>query len=451
MTVLRPPASPVSRSVLVLGATAALGGLLFGFDIAIITGAGPFLLQHFRLGPLGLGWAFSPLLFGCVLGSAITGWIADHQGRRRPLLWVAVLFALTCAATGLAPTFTIFILARFAGGLAVGAISVLAPMYVSEISPAASRGRMGTLYQLAIVVGILVSYSVNYALIDIGPWNWRWMFLSGAIPSAFFWIMLWRAPDSPRFLVLAGREAEAGKVLERWLAPAEVAAELAQIRASVAHRSSGWVELRRPELRRPLGVGLALAILIQVSGINTIIDYAPQIFQSTGWSVNVALFSTFGIGVTNLVFTLVSFRVIDRRGRKPPYIVGSLGMGAALLGLMIAAATGHFRGGVVLALVFSYVALFSSCIGPVFWTLVPEIFPNRVRGEAMTVPVLAQWAANAVVVLLFPLAFQQIGKALTFGFLAAMALLQAWFTWRYVPETKGRSLEEIETLWASRP
>jgi len=451
MTVLRPPASPVSRSVLVLGATAALGGLLFGFDIAIITGAGPFLLQHFRLGPLGLGWAFSSLLFGCVLGSAITGWIADHQGRRRPLLWVAVLFALTCAATGLAPTFTIFILARFAGGLAVGAISVLAPMYVSEISPAASRGRMGTLYQLAIVVGILVSYSVNYALIDIGPWNWRWMFLSGAIPSAFFWIMLWRAPDSPRFLVLAGREAEAGKVLERWLAPAEVAAELAQIRASVAHRSSGWVELRRPELRRPLGVGLALAILIQVSGINTIIDYAPQIFQSTGWSVNVALFSTFGIGVTNLVFTLVSFRVIDRRGRKPPYIVGSLGMGAALLGLMIAAATGHFRGGVVLALVFSYVALFSSCIGPVFWTLVPEIFPNRVRGEAMTVPVLAQWAANAVVVLLFPLAFQQIGKALTFGFLAAMALLQAWFTWRYVPETKGRSLEEIETLWASRP
>jgi sugar porter (SP) family MFS transporter len=433
--------------VLSLGATAALGGLLFGFDIAIITGAGPFLLRHFQLGPLGLGWAFSSLLFGCVLGSAATGWIADHQGRRRPLLWVAALFALTSVATGLAPTFSVFIFARFAGGLAVGAVSVLAPMYVSEISPAQSRGRMGALYQLAIVVGILVSYSVNYMLRDIGPWNWRWMFLSGTIPSAFFWIILLRVPDSPRYLVLAGREAGARDVLARWLAPGEVETELSQIRESVAHRSSGWVELRRPALRRPLAVGFALAILVHVSGINTVIDYAPQIIQSAGWPVGVALFSTFGIGVTNLLFTLVSFRVIDRHGRKPPYILGSLGMTSALLGLMAAAATGHFTGGLVLSLILFYIASFASCIGPVFWTLVPEIFPNRVRGEAMTVPVLTQWVANAVVVLLFPLAFQRAGKVATFGFLAAMALLQAWFTWRCVPETKGRSLEEIEGLW----
>jgi SP family arabinose:H+ symporter-like MFS transporter len=445
------PSKPAaSWRVLALGATAALGGLLFGFDIAIITGAGPFLLRHFQLGPLGLGWAFSSLLFGCVLGSGITGWIADHYGRRRPLLWVAALFALTSAATGLAPTFTTFIAARFAGGLAVGAVSVLAPMYVSEISPAASRGRMGTLYQLAIVVGILVSYAVNYALRDIGPWNWRWMFLSGAVPSAFFWIMLWRAPDSPRYLVLAGRDAEAREVLGRWLEPAQVEEEFGRIRASVATRSSGWVELRRPELRRPLGIGFALAILVHVSGINTVIDYAPQIFQSAGWSVDVALFSTFGIGVTNFLCTLVSFRVIDRHGRKPPYILGSLGMAAALIGLMAAAASGHFTGPPVLALILIYIAFFGACIGPVFWTLVPEIFPNRVRGEAMTVPVLTQWVANAVVVLLFPLAFQRVGKVGTFGLLAAMALLQAWFTWRFVPETKGRSLEEIEGLWARK-
>ena len=447
------PSAPISklpRGVLALGATAALGGLLFGFDIAIITGAGPFLLKHFQLGALGLGWAFSSLLFGCVLGSAVTGWISDHHGRRLPLLWVAALFAVTSVATGLAPTFTLFIVARFAGGLAVGAVSVLAPMYVSEISPAPNRGQMGTLYQLAIVVGILVSYSVNYALRDLGDWNWRWMFLSGALPSAFFWIILKRAPDSPRYLVMAGREAEAQAVLSRWLGPAEVAAELAQIRESVAHRSSGWVELRRPALRRPLAVGFTLAILVHVSGINTVIDYAPQIIQSAGWAVDVALFSTFGIGVTNLLFTLVSFRVIDRHGRKPPYILGSLGMAAALLGLMAAAASGHFTGGLVLSLILTYIACFASCIGPVFWTLVPEIFPNRVRGEAMTVPVLTQWVANAMVVLLFPLAFQQAGKAATFGFLAAMALLQAWFTWRCVPETKGRSLEEIEGLWAPK-
>jgi sugar porter (SP) family MFS transporter len=445
-----PSPSSSSWRVFALGATAALGGLLFGFDIAIITGAGPFILRHFQLGPLGLGWAFSSLLFGCVVGSGITGWIADHQGRRRPLLWVAVLFALTSAATGLAPTYSIFIAARFAGGLAVGAVSVLAPMYVSEISPAASRGRMGALYQLAIVVGILVSYSVNYALRDLGPSNWRWMFLSGIVPSAFFWIMLWRAPDSPRYLVLAGQDAKAKEVLGRWLAPAQVAEEFDQIRKSVAQRSSGWVELRRPALRRPLAIGFALAILIHVSGINTVIDYAPQIFQSAGWSVDVALFSTFGIGLTNVLFTLVSFRVIDRHGRKPPYILGSLGMTAALLGLMAAAAAGHFTGGLVLALILVYIACFGSCIGPIFWTLVPEIFPNRVRGEAMTVPVLTQWVANAIVVLLFPLAFQKVGRVGTFGFLASMALLQAWFTWRYVPETKGLSLEEIEGLWARK-
>lgn len=444
------PPSALPLRVLALGATAALGGLLFGFDIAIITGAGPFILQHFQLGPLGLGWAFSSLLFGCVVGSAVTGWISDHHGRRGPLLWVAVLFALTSIATGLAPSFTLFIAARFAGGLAVGAVSVLAPMYVSEISPAANRGQMGTLYQLAIVIGILVSYSVNYALRDLGAWNWRWMFITGVVPSSLFWWILKRAPDSPRYLVMVGREHEAQAVLARWLSPAEVTAELAQIRASVAHRSSGWVELRRPALRRPLAVGFTLAILVHLSGINTVIDYAPQIIQSAGWAVDVALISTFGIGVTNIIFTLVSFRVIDRHGRKPPYILGSLGMAAALIGLMAAAATGHFTGALVLSLILVYVACFTSCIGPVFWTLVPEIFPNRVRGEAMTVPVLTQWVANAVVVLLFPLAFQQAGKVVTFGFLAAMALLQAWFTWRMVPETRGRSLEEIEGLWASK-
>jgi SP family arabinose:H+ symporter-like MFS transporter len=441
------PSPALPRQVLALGATAALGGLLFGFDIAIITGAGPFLLRHFQLGPLGLGWAFSSLLFGCVVGSGVAGWISDHRGRRGPLLWVAALFALTSVATGLAPSFTVFIAARFAGGLAVGAVSVLAPMYVSEISPAPNRGQMGTLYQLAIVIGILVSYSVNYLLRDIGPWNWRWMFLSGALPSSLFWLILRAVPDSPRYLVLAGREAEAGAVLSRWLGRAEAAAELEQIRASVANRSPGWVELRRPALRRPLAVGFTLAVLIHFSGINTVIDYAPQIIQSAGWAVDVALFSTFGIGVTNFLFTLVSFRVIDRHGRKPPYILGSLGMAASLLGLMAAAASGHFTGGLVLGFILAYIACFASCIGPVFWTLVPEIFPNRVRGEAMTVPVLTQWVANALVVLLFPLAFQQAGKVATFGFLALMALLQAAFTWLRVPETRGRSLEQIEGLW----
>ena len=201
--------------LILLATTAALGGLLFGFDIAIITGAGPFLTQHFKLDDLSLGWAFSSLLFGCVLGSAAAGRLTDRYGRRNILLWVAGFFALTSAATGLAPNFTLFILARFTGGLAVGAASILSPMYVAEVSPPAIRGRMCTLYQLSIVTGILISYCINYALRDAGPANWRWMFLTGIIPSIVFFVLLLRAPETPRFLCIAGRNQEAFEILER--------------------------------------------------------------------------------------------------------------------------------------------------------------------------------------------------------------------------------------------
>lgn len=436
--------------VLLLGTAAALGGLLFGFDIAIITGAGPFLEKHFQLGHLALGWAFSSLLFGCVLGSAITGWITDKFGRRTPLLWVAALFALTSAASGLATTFELFILARFLGGLAVGGVSLLAPMYVAEVSPPAIRGRMGTLYQLAIVFGILVSYCINYLLRDVGDWNWRWMFISGAIPSVIFFLLVWRAPESPRYLVKAGRPDEALRIITRISGTESAQKEFAEISASLAGRQGAWRELLKPGTRRALGVGVVLAILVHVSGINTVIDYAPRIFQSAGWKMDVALFSTFIIGVCSVIFTLISFWVIDRYGRKPPYIVGSLGMALALGGLVVAALTGNFTGAKVLALILIYLAFFMSCIGPVFWTLLSEIFPNQVRGEAMAVPVLTQWLANAFVVLFFPVAFSWAGKAGTFGFLAAMSLLQAAFMWRFVPETKGRTLEEIEDFWGRR-
>jgi SP family arabinose:H+ symporter-like MFS transporter len=422
--------------------------MLFGFDVGIITGAGPFLEQQFNLGPLALGGAFSSLLFGCVVGSAIAGWMADRFGRRNPLLGVAVLFAGSSIAAGLAPSFTFFIIARIAGGLAVGAESALTPMYVAEVSPRRLRGRMGTLYQLAIVVGILVSYCVNYGFKDLGAWNWRYMFLTGAIPAVLFWFMLWRIPESPRYLMLKGRRGEAEAVLARWLPPHEAEAEIVDIEASTREPSVGWRELLQPELRRHLKIGFVLAILVHFSGINTIVDYAPRILMSAGWTIDAALFSTFGIGLTMFAFTFISFWVIDRYGRKPLYITGSLGMAVALLGLAAAAGMNAFAGGKVFALVIIYIAFFSSCIGPVFWTLLPEIFPNRVRGEAMAVPVITQWIANACVVLLFPIAFSYAGKVATFGFLATVALAQAWFAWRCVPETKGKSLEEIEGIMA---
>lgn len=432
-----------------LAATAALGGLLFGFDIAIITGAGPFLTQHFQLNDLSLGWAFSSLLFGCVIGAAVAGRLTNRYGRRNILLWVAALFFVTSIGTSVAPSFATFVLARFIGGLAVGGASILSPMYVAEVSPPSLRGRMGTLYQLSIVVGILISYCINYLLRNAGAANWRWMFVAGVVPSVIFFLLLLRAPETPRYLFLAGREGEGVAILERIAGRSSAESEAAEIRASLAEKPHPWLDLLRPGIQRAVVVGFVLAILVHLSGINTIIDYAPAILRSAGWKLDAALFSTFIVGLNNLVFTLVSFWVIDRYGRKPLYIIGSLGMAASLVLLAATVAAGRFQGTVVLILILGYLAFFSSCIGPVFWTLVSEIFPNNIRGTAMAVPVLTQWIANAVVVLFFPYAFNQIGKDITFGFLAVMAIAQAAVTWLWVPETKNKTLEEIEKAWGS--
>ena len=440
------------RYVIFLGCTAALGGLLFGFDVAIITGAGPFLTRHFGLSEIGQGWAFSSLLFGCVLGSFFAGRLTDRFGRKRMLVWVAVLFALTSIATALAPTFPLFICARFLGGVAVGGVSLLSPMYVAEVSPPSMRGRMGTFYQFSIISGILISYCINYLLRNTGPSNWRWMFLTGAIPSLVFLVLIALAPETPRFLVRIGKTSEAFRLLERIENEATAQEEIAAITAALQRSQQTWNNLRRPGVRRALAASVCLAILIHFSGINTIIDYAPKIFLSAGFKVDGALISTFLVGINNVVFTTIAFWVIDRYGRKPLYIIGSLGMSLALCGLLVAVLVGHFQGLLVLSLILLYLAFFASCVGPVFWTLVPEIFPSDVRGTAMIVPVLLQWVANAVVVLYFPTAFDVIGKSVTFGFLALMALTQALFTWRFIPETRNQPLEEIERHWiGSKP
>lgn len=440
----------VNRAYLsLLAATASLGGLLFGFDIAIITGAGPYLVQHFALDDVSLGWAFSSLLFGCVVGSAITGRLTDVYGRVGLMRWIALLFAVTSIATGLAANFSMFIVGRFIGGLAVGGASMLAPMYVAEVSPPALRGRMGTLYQLSIVLGIVVSYCINYGLRDSGPANWRWMFITGVIPAVVFLVLLVRAPESPRYLCKAGRKEEAYSILRRIVGHDEAAREMHEIRQSLVLTADVRANLAMPEVRRMLAVGFGLAILVHVSGINTIVDYAPKIFQSAGFTMDAALFSTFIIGATMCVCTVISFWIIDRYGRKPLYVVGSLGMALALSLLSVCVVIGRFHGPVVLGLIMVYIAFFSACIGPVFWTIVPEIFPNRIRGTAMAVPVLTQWVANAFVVLLFPVAFSHLGKAATFAFLALMCLVQAIFMWRYVPETKNLTLEKIEEFWKS--
>lgn len=285
-----------SRYVAFLASTAALGGLLFGFDIAIITGAGPYITREFDLGDLSLGWAFSSLLFGCVLGCFLAGRLTDRYGRKRLLVLVALLFAVTSIATALAPNFAFFVTARFIGGLAVGGVSLLSPMYVSEVSPPSIRGRLGTLYQLSIVSGIVISYSLNYMLRNTGQNNWRWMFLTGVLPSALFLLFALLASESPRFLAISGRVDEAFVVLKR-IGGAKCAHEqIAEITAHGFAATQSWRKLLRPGVRRALAVGTALAILIQVSGINTIIDYAPAIFQSAGAKVDSALAATFSSG-----------------------------------------------------------------------------------------------------------------------------------------------------------
>jgi len=443
------PKSINMRYVLFLACTAALGGLLFGFDIAIITGAGPFITRHFALTDIGLGWAFSSLLFGCILGCFTAGRLTDRYGRKKLLLLVAILFSITSIATAIAPSFTVFVSARFLGGLAVGGVSLLSPMYVSEVSPPSIRGRMGTLYQMSIVIGIIVSYGINFLLRNTSANNWRWMFLTGVVPSAVFLFFILLAPESPRFLALTGKTDEAFAVLERIGGAQTAHVQIAEIVATLHKEKQTWHGLLRPGVRLALLVSAGLAILIHVSGVNTVIDYAPAIFQSAGWKVGAALASTLIVGITQFFFTLISFWVIDRFGRKPLYIVGSVGMALSLLGLVATVLTGSFQGPIVLALILTYIAFFGSCIGPVFWTLMPEIFPNDVRGMAMTVPVLIQWVANAMAVLLFPFAFHVIGKAFTFGFLALMALTQGIFTWLLVPETKNKRLEEIEGYWTA--
>jgi MFS transporter, SP family, arabinose:H+ symporter len=432
-----------------LACTAALGGLLFGFDIAIITGAGPFLTQQFALSDISLGFAFSSLLFGCILGSFLAGRLTDQYGRKRMLIWVALLFAATSIATAMAPSFAVFVSARFLGGLAVGGVSLLSPMYVAEVSPASIRGRMGTFYQLSIIIGILISYGINYLLRNTGVNNWRWMFLTGVAPSIVFFILVAFAPETPRFLVRIGKTEEAFAILERIAGAESAQHEIFAITGTVQDERQSWRGLLKPGVRRAIVVSAFLAVLIHFSGVNTIVDYAPAIFQSAGWNIDGALISTFLVGVTEFVFTLVAFWVIDRYGRKPLYIVGSTGMALTLTCLSVAVAAGRFHGGLVLVLILTYLAFFASCVGPVFWTLVPEIFPNNVRGLAMIVPVLLQWVANAVVVLVFPFAFHQIGKVVTFGFLAVVALSQAIFTWRFVPETRNKTLEEIEGFWVA--
>ena len=429
---------------------AAMGGLMFGFDIAIISGTVPFIQKYFALNDLALGWGVSSLLAGCILGALLAGKISDCLGRRRTLLFVAILFALTSLMTALAGSFTAFVTARIFGGLAVGASSILSPLYIAEIAPPAKRGRLVALNQLTITLGILVSYFINYLLHGVGDNNWRWMFATGVLPSAIFFGLLCLIPESPRWLCQRGRQAEARLVLARIGGETAATLEIQAIeKARTAEKAMpSTFALFCPKYRKLALVGVILSILVQTSGINTIIDYAPIILKSAGNSIDVALFQTFVIGFINFGFTFLAIFTIDKIGRKPLYCAGACGMAVSLILLSITFFLGYTNSYVKLVLILLFIAFFAGCIGPVFWVLVSEIFPTKVRGAAMSLTVFTNWAANAAVVLLFPHVLHRFGGGATFGFLALMSTLMAVFAWVVLPETKKFSLEEIEALWS---
>jgi len=426
---------------------ATMGGLMFGFDIAIISGAVPFIQPYFGWNELELGWGVSSLLVGAIIGAFGSGVLTDKFGRKRILILVALFFALSCVLTAIASSSVLFITARLFGGLAVGAASVLSPMYVAEVSPPDKRGMLVAIYQLAIVLGILVSYFINFWLHDVDN-NWRWMFATGTIPSVLFFTGLFFIPESPRWLYKAGRKEESLKVLKRIGGEELAKGEILEIAESLREDSSDVSigELFRTASRKVMLVGFFLAILVQISGINTVIDYAPKILLAAGVEIKNALLQTSLIGLINFIFTFVAIFFIDKAGRRLLYLIGSMGMAITLVLLAISFYL-KMDGIFTLVCIMLFIACFSSCIGPVFWTLVSEIYPNRIRGKAVAFASFTQWIFNFLVVLLFPHFLESVGGTTTFLFLAVMSFAQWLFTFYYVPETKGKSLEEIEKLW----
>jgi len=443
-----PPAPAVNPAyVYLIGAVAALGGLLFGFDTAIINGALVFLKKDFNLTDAQTELAASAILFGAVAGAAVAGWLTDRYGRKRLLFGAAALFTVSALAAAVPRTLTEFVLARLAGGLAIGVASLLVPLYLAEIAPARIRGRLVTLNQLAIVSGILLAYVASYYLADLGLGSWRWMFATAAVPSVLFMVTLLLVPESPRWLLGQGRDAEALGTLTRLNGAAAAATEAAEIQAALADEQGEAASLSQPRLRRPLRIAVVLAVLQQVTGINTILYYGSIILtEHSGQSASSAIGANALIGGINFAGTILALFIIDRVGRKPLLLVASGGMALAL-GALVVTLQLHAPGPWLLGFIMLYVACFAVGLGPGVWVVIAEIFPNAVRGRAASLATVALWAACTLISYTFLSLVKAAGLGGAFGLYAVLSAFTFLFVWRGVPETKGRTLEEIERGW----
>ena len=443
---------------------AAMGGLLFGYDWVVIGGAKPFFEKSFGLtSAFEIGWANSCALVGCLVGSMITGALSDRFGRKKLLIAAALLFAGSSVLTGWAGSFPAFVTWRIVGGVAIGMASSLSPMYIAEVAPAHLRGRLVAVNQLTIVIGILAAQIVNWIIaarlpfldaIDVeaerAAWNvaygWRWMFTAVTVPSILFFAGALFVPESPRWLQASGAREKARRVLARIGGEAYAAVESAEIERTLVQRNGGsseWKALLEPRVRAIVLSASTLAVLQQWSGINSIFNYAEEIFRTAGYGIGDIMFNIVITGTINLVFTLVAIGLVDRVGRRTLMLVGcaAIGVSHVLLGGAYAAG---LKGLPVLVLTLCSLGAYALSLAPVTWVLIAEIFPNRVRGAAVSVAVSALWVACFILTFAFPLLQRTAGIAATFWIYAAICFAGFFFVRAKVPETKGRSLEQIE-------
>jgi SP family xylose:H+ symportor-like MFS transporter len=444
---------------------ATIGGLLFGYDTAVISGAEK-SIEAFLIVPLGLssfvhGATVSSALVGCIIGGCISGFLSSRLGRKKSLLIAAVLFFLSAIGSafpeslllpygqssgGLLVLFNVY---RIIGGVGVGLASAVCPMYIGEIAPAQIRGRLVSLNQFAIIFGMLVVYFVNWAIANdqaiewINSVGWRYMFLSEALPAAVFGILVCFVPETPRYMALAGSGDKALAVLKKINKSAERAQGiLGEIMQTVSGQARGKLFSYG---RVVIIIGILLSVFQQFVGINVALYYAPRIFESLGAAKDASMLQTIVMGLVNVIFTVVAILTVDKWGRKPLLIVGSAGMA---LGMFVISALSHFNiiGISTLVFIIIYTASFMMSWGPICWVLIAEIFPLRIRGQAVAIAVAAQWAANYLISSTYP-AMMEFSGALTYGFYGLMAVLSALFVWKMIPETKGKTLEEMERHW----
>lgn len=440
------------KVVYFLTSVAALGGLLFGYDTAVISGAIGFLQTKFELTAAMKGWAASSAIVGCIFGAMFAGALSDKWGRKKVLILTAVLFGVSAIGSAILRDLTEFTIARFVGGLGVGAASMLSPLYITELAPAAIRGRLVSIYQLAIVLGILLIFFVNMLIQDLGneAWNveygWRWMLGSETLPAILFLVAIFFVPESPRWLMKAGREDEANDVLTKINGPTRAAEIQAEIKSMLQQEKGSLQELFSGSFKKAIMIGMILAIFSQIQGINAIMYYAPEIFKEVGTGTGGAFMQTVIVGVINTLFTWVAIKWVDKSGRKFLLLAGGGGMA---LSLFVVGLAFYFSwpGWVILFFILAYVACFAASYGPVTWVIISEIFPIRMRGLAMSVATLTLWIAVYLVTQFFPIMIEEIGSYWTFWIFGMMATLAFIFVWLNVPETKGKTLEEIEASW----